>query len=508
MSICLSAICLLLLLSIYLQLFKQRTKLAMSLLVVCAFLFRLLLASADPFLHDWDERFHALVAKNMIEHPLRPMLRVHSLLPFEIANWSGNNIWLHKQPFFLWQMAFSMKLFGVSAFTMRLPSVIMGTLSVYLCFDFAKVWTKRVDLAYIAALLLTVSFYQLELGSGRLRLDQNDIAFAFYVGTSIWGFSRLIHSKQKFSWSVFIGVVVGLAVLTKWLTGLLVFSAWGFYLLSQKRGKFNWYNWKYIFIAAFVSLVVFVPWQLYIMQEFPLESSISYAHNRRHIFEELEGHGGSVWYYLVRLRSHYGLLSYGLIPLGLFTMMRNVNLEKRFTYSLLGMVLVLFSFFSLIVKTKMAAFTFPVHMVFWTIMAFGLHRLLSARVFVRRKSLLLALVFSVAIITLQPWKIVSYRSQENDSRNRKIANTQVYKSLNASNELPGRVILNCNPFEDVELMFHQNVTAYSWYPSEEILDSLHVQGYKFAAFTNAQTSKLPDYIFENKEIVFINTVLK
>ena len=156
----------------------------------------------------------------------------------------------------------------------------------------------------------------------------------------------------------------------------------------------------------------------------------------------------------------------------------------------------------------MAAFTFPVHMVFWTIMAFGFDKLLSARVFVKRKALLLTLVFSMAIITLQPWKIVSYRSQENESRNRKIANTQVYKSLNATGELPGRVILNCNPFEDVELMFHQNVTAYTWYPSEEILDSLHVQGYKFAAFTNAKTSKLPDYIFENKEIVFIDSELK
>ncbi len=34
----------------------------------------------DPFLHTWDERYHALVAKNMMVHPFTPMLHVDDQL--------------------------------------------------------------------------------------------------------------------------------------------------------------------------------------------------------------------------------------------------------------------------------------------------------------------------------------------------------------------------------------------------------------------------------------------
>ena len=30
--------------------------------------------SMDPYLHEWDERYHALVAKNLMPHPLKPTL--------------------------------------------------------------------------------------------------------------------------------------------------------------------------------------------------------------------------------------------------------------------------------------------------------------------------------------------------------------------------------------------------------------------------------------------------
>jgi len=62
-------------------------------------------ALLDPFLVLWDEQYHALVAKNMIEHPLMPMLYVNPILDYDYRNWLGNHIWLHKQPLFLWQMA-------------------------------------------------------------------------------------------------------------------------------------------------------------------------------------------------------------------------------------------------------------------------------------------------------------------------------------------------------------------------------------------------------------------
>lgn len=67
---------------------------------------RLFMITIDPFLHDWDERFHAIVAKNMITYPFKPMLFVNPVLPYDYRAWCCNHIWVHKQPLFLWQMAF------------------------------------------------------------------------------------------------------------------------------------------------------------------------------------------------------------------------------------------------------------------------------------------------------------------------------------------------------------------------------------------------------------------
>ena len=62
------------------------------------FLFSSLL---DPFLNLWDERFHALVAKNLMNHPLMPTLYDDPVVSMAYDRWDRATIWLHKQPLFL-----------------------------------------------------------------------------------------------------------------------------------------------------------------------------------------------------------------------------------------------------------------------------------------------------------------------------------------------------------------------------------------------------------------------
>lgn len=208
---------------------KERT--AIFLLLLSAFVLRLLLISLDPYLQDWDERFHALVAKNMTIQPFTPMLRTHPIMEYDRGAWCCNHIWVHKQPLFLWQMAISMKLLGVNILSLRLPSVLLGTASVFFTYEIAKYWTRNLNVAFFSALLLTFSFYQLELTSGRFSLEHNDVAFMSYVTASIWSFLKLIQNDYSLKWAVLIGLFVGCAILTKWLTGLLIFGGWGLYLL-------------------------------------------------------------------------------------------------------------------------------------------------------------------------------------------------------------------------------------------------------------------------------------
>ena len=490
--------------SIYFQFCRRSPLTALLLLTTSGVVLRLLMAFVDPFLQDWDERFHALVAKNMMDYPFRPMLRVDPIMPYKVDDWCCNHIWVHKQPLFMWQMALAMKLFGVNEAVIRIPSVIMGSISIYFIYDIARRWINNLDVAFVAALLFTVSYYQLELTSGWFSLDQNDVAFSFYVTATIWAFVRYLNSAHMYRWAVTIGLFAGCAVLNKWLTGILIFGGWGLYELLCSKERLDINRWKPLILSIFSSLLVFGPWQAYILHNFPEESSLMFIHNRRHIFEVIEDHYGSMWFHFNQMRTTYGQYLLLFLPLGAYAVYADRLINKKLSIALLSMVVVIYSFFSFIVQTKMPAFTYPVNAILWILIATG--AIFGSRILpiAYRVPFLTVGVALLSIYTLKPWQITSQRSDDNQARNAKIANTQIYKSLDLHGELKDRVIFNCKTFEDVELMFHQDVNAYHWYPSEPTIDSLLHNGHKLAAFKNHNNQHLPEYIYNNKDIVIID----
>lgn len=480
---------------------------ALTLLVLSSFLLRLLLASADPFLHLWDERYHALVAKHLMDFPLKPMMRLDPVLPFDRELWCCGHVWVHKQPLFLWQMALSMKVFGVNELALRLPSVVMGTISTYLIFDTAKRWTKETTVAFIAAFLFTFSAYNMELISGRFSLDHNDLAFGFYVTASIWAFVSYLDSKSPIRWAVAVGLFVGCAILNKWLTGLLVFGGWGLYTILDPASRGDLRKWRDLAVAMVVACLVFLPWQLYILWEFPVESGIMFAHNRRHIFEVLENRGGSVWYYLNFLQEIYRDLFIPFLVIGIPLLLKRKGV-RTLTISLLAMVLVIYLFFSLVVQTKMTAFTYPVHAIVWIVIAYGLYvscSSLSSRSKFERTHIFVAALLLGSLYNLDLPLLIGDRSPANQKRNDRIHNTEIYRKLDATS-LEGRIIINVKSLADTELMFYQDLNAYHWYPTEQQMDSLSNLGYKFAAFVGNNGQHLPAYIANNKDILILRDV--
>src|SRR5688572_7882396 len=181
--------------SLYFYYIREDKKTGLALLLLSAFLLRLLMISLDPYVQSWDERFHALVAKNMMEYPFKPMLYREQIMPHKPDDWSVMHIWVHKQPLFMWQMALAMKIFGLSTYAFRLPSAIMGTILVYLAYDICRKWMRNDDVAFISAFLTAFAFYALELTAGWLSLEHNDVAFMFYMTCCFWAFTRYIHSQ-------------------------------------------------------------------------------------------------------------------------------------------------------------------------------------------------------------------------------------------------------------------------------------------------------------------------
>ena len=275
-------------------------------LVILALLIRGLLTGADSYLNEWDERYHALVAKNMMDEPFKPMMRTDPVLEYDYKSWCCNHIWLHKQPLFLWQMALSLKVLGVNEIALRFPSALMGSIAVLFIFQIALFWTKDKQISFLSAFLAVFAFYQLELTSGRMTCDHNDVAFSFYMTASIWAFIRYLKSNNSWKWAIMIGLFAGAAILNKWLTGLLIFGGWGLYVLLDYNTRKDILHYLKILFAFLVCCIVFLPWQIYILNAFPLESAFEFSFNSEHISEAVEGHGGTIFFHLEKLPYLYG----------------------------------------------------------------------------------------------------------------------------------------------------------------------------------------------------------
>lgn len=497
--------------SLWLFFSKKQHGTGVWVLCLAAFLLRLYMALVDPFLHDWDERFHALVAKNMIAEPFRPMLRVNPILPYDFTAWCCNHIWVHKQPLFLWQMALSMKLFGVNEWALRLPSVLLSALMTYWIYRIALIWTRDQATAFLAALLSTFSYYQLELTAGYLSLDHNDLVFTTYITASIWAFAEYTQ-KPGMRWALIVGVFTGLAILVKWLTAFVIFGGAGLYLLCQRDQWTNWSFYKHWLLAFAVALAIMAPWQWYILQTFPKESAWEYTYNFKHITERLGAFtAGDPLYYLKYLNEHFGIFLLPFLVFGMLLVLFSKMYERRYNLPMLGMAGAFYMFFSLVVETQMPAFTYPVAAVVLILIATGLEpciRLIVESCYPKLQVAIRAALFVlVALACLQPAQLQSNHSSGNPARQAKVHNTRIFKNLDQT-IAADVVVFNCKSFEDTELMFYQKNNAYHWFPPEHQLDSLLANGHKIAAFQSHTNQGLPEYMTNNPKVTIIQQEMK
>lgn len=465
---------------------------SLVLLISTAFLLRIVIAFADPFLHDWDEHFHALVARNLMDNPLKPLLRKHPLFGYDYTNWTNNHIWLHKQPLFLWQMAASMKIFGVSEFTIRYPSIIMGTLIVLLTYRISLLLLHDKNVAYISATLICFSSNQLLIIAG-YGIDHNDVAFCFYILLSFWAYAEYVNNKS-FRWVVLIGVFSGCAVMNKWLTGLLVYAGWGINVIALNKEIDVRKEIKQLFISLGICCAVFLPWQIYIHLKFPKEAEYEQGYNARHIFEVVERHDGNAFYYLDKLDSYWGSNLWIFLATGL-VLIFFISVEKKLRNSLIFCFLLVLGFFSVIVKTKMPGYILPILPIGFILIAVAVNK--AIKLFPLRAQNLI-LLLAIILLSLLSFDSATSNSRFNPNdpyRIKKIHNTAVYRKLKS--ELPPNisVVFNANAYEDIDIMFYNNqLNVQGYCPTEEQFKTLADKNIPVAVFKNRPGYTVPYYI--------------
>jgi len=490
---------------------KNNIKISLVSLFSGAFCIGCFTALLDPYLHIWDEQYHALVAKNLIDNPLYPVLYKNPVLDYDYKLWSDNYIWLHKQPLFLWQIALSMKIFGINEFSVRLPSIIMHAIIPIFIYRIGKISLNN-KIGFFAALFFSLAYYPLELISGKYCADHNDISFLFYITASFWAWFEYYNSKKNY-WLIFIGLFAGCAVLTKWLMGLLVFICWAFTFFSERKKLLQWRTYIPYIKSFIISLIVFAPWQIYILYRFPTESKFEFSAFSNHLFQIVEGHGGNFWFHFEAIKMLYG--PGFVIPIflifSLIILFRKLNSIKDRIF-ITGAILFVYLFYS-VTATKMYSFCIiisPLIYLGFSTLFIAVINYFEEKHFKKyiKNSLFYVLLSLICFFIIDMKDIhinhTMYKPSENEDRILKLAERSLINNLD--NILPDKkyIIFNTNFTQggNIPFMFYTDHIAYRCIPSKEQCNEVIKKRYKIAVLN---FGSLPDYIINDGNIIKIPT---
>lgn len=456
---------------------------ALFLILLAGLLLRIYTAS-DLYLHEWDERYHALVAKHMIEAPFRPTLYAHPILDYDYRSWVSNHIWLHKPPLPLWLMAFSLQVFGINEWALRLPSILASTLAIALTYEIGKYYLDQKS-ALLAAFLHAIHGLVIELTGGRIATDHYDVLFLVFIELGIYFSIRYTRNAAHLKWAIGIGMSMGLAILIKWLPALIILPIWMLLAISSKP---DWSrlirDGSLIILTAF--FLVF-PWQWYIFHEFRLEANWESSYNILHITQGIEGHLEPWYYHLNKWRLIFGELIYlPLVWLLWKTVKSYTHRAKPKLLSLSVWIFIPLVFFS-VVKTKMQAYTLFVAPAIFILSALFFRLLRLSRPSHSKRIRRLVTIISILLIVL-PIRYSLERLKPFEDRDRNPSWVQHLKSLKSV--LPSNAIL-FNTAHPIECMFYTNIlAAYSSHPDDKTIEKLLHLGYRIFLLEGEQLREL------------------
>lgn len=479
---------------------KEQVKISILFLTCGAFILRFFIINLDPFLYLWDEQFHALVAKNIMDNPFKTMLYVQPVLPYKFGYWAGDHIWLYKGPVFLWLIAISLKIFGVNEIAVRIPSLIMSTLMVPILFRLGKIIINE-KAGYFTAFLFATANYQIEMVSGIIGSDHNDVAFMFFICCSFWAWCEY-RKSVKTKWLIAVGIFSGLAVLTKWFAGFLVFFCWllTIFMDKEKRNQFEHYG---SLIKSFtISLIISLSWFIYAFYRFPAEMVAIFVSYTQHFTTVTEAHSGGGYYYLDLLPEQYGWFTPFIILPALYFLYKELKGKKELMIFLFSSLLSVHLFYA-IAKYKMPLYVNIVcPVIFLALGNFLLMSINFAKNYIRNyvKVFTFILIFLIGFFNIGIGEIEGHHTGTGlwvDFRNKNIHNTEIFRKI--GKEFPNKdlIIFNCKDFNAIPVMFYTGMTAYPDIPDSNTFSNLKKEGYKLAVIDDG---KLPAYILKDSRI--------
>lgn len=212
---------------------------------------------------------------------------------------------LDKPIFFYWLIAFSYKLFGVSEWPARLPSMLSALACVFLVYRFTRShWGNWVALWSALVLVTSVEFFMLA------RIVIFDMPLTFCETVALLAFYEAEHTekrRQRAALCLAMYLALGAGTLIKGLVALVV-PGIVFFLFILLRGRWQILRRIYLIPGAGVFLAVVVPWYLQVEARNPgyLNYYLWAEHFGRYTSASFDR--SEPWYYFI------GVALFGFFP--------------------------------------------------------------------------------------------------------------------------------------------------------------------------------------------------
>jgi 4-amino-4-deoxy-L-arabinose transferase len=316
-------------------------------------------------------------------------------------------------------------------------------------------------LALLAAFFHAINGFVIEISVGRITTDHIDTTFFFFLELGIY-LSLRFAAQNRFLTFLLIGIVMGLAVLTKWYIGFFILPMFGLANLSKSSlGKVIVQS----CMLALIAFPIFYSWQYYIHQSFPKEAAWESNYNFKHLFEAIEGHGQSWWYYLDKSRICWNELIYVVF---LTFVVRWWRQPMQFPYYFLGFwVLVPYIIFSWS-ATKMQGYvlwTAPAVFILLALFIVELPLFLANHPYFKHISIVIILLSTrYSLERIKPFNDMEHlRNQKQKIR--------IYQT-----QLKPRSVL-FNTTQAIEIMFYTDFLAYERIPTLQEIKKAQQAGY-------------------------------
>ena len=181
---------------------------------------------------------------------------------------AANAITVDKTPLSLWPMALSIRVFGLSSWSLLVPQALEGVAAVWLLHNTVRRTTGSRGAALLAGAVLALTPVAVLM----FRFDNPDALLVLLLVGAAYGVLRAIEDgcRHPVRWLALAGTLVGLAFLTKMLQAFLVLPGFGLaYLLFAAA---PWGKRILHLLVAFGSMLLAAGWWVAIVELWPADS--------------------------------------------------------------------------------------------------------------------------------------------------------------------------------------------------------------------------------------------